>query len=340
MPRHRDRGGQKEHSAKLKSLDILGNMQTPLLGEKRVNEVSQPGVIPVEGGSFRVLLRWRGTVLSHIWPVIILSAVIAAIICQVFRANNVAKYLKPLHDYISNHTTFMAFLLTFYLNTTYGVFQKGLNTSRSIQGSIGRISLLLAHTGVDAEVNANCQVVLHALSGCVWAIFGTLDTSLAHKAEVRVRSKLLAAGVEHTYESSGPEECLGWKAATLLLHAASRQGHSLVKNENVAFHVNFDRELVRLRSSLGTLTDLSADGGGLHVAYSHLMTITTISLMILAPISFFSDMGTFAIVAAPITIFLIVGILDLGRQFQHPFSGYIRIDSSKLLGEIDAKLMG
>lgn len=176
--------------------------------------------------------------------------------------------------------------------------------------------------------------VHRALLGSVLAVYGTLNPKLSEQISSTVRSLVDAeqlAVINPNLDDGA--RLVGWGVAIALLHAASTTGHAMVGKDDFAFHCTYDQEILRLRAALATLSGMMDDGGGVHVAYSHLVTITTFLLLVVIPFGFAADLGYWAILATPTACLLIAGILVLGRGFQFPFSGIVQIDLLALLHE-------
>lgn len=95
----------------------------------------------------------------------------------------------------------------------------------------------------------------------------------------------------------------------------------------------FLNRLDALQASLITIGDVTTDGHSVHLAYSHLLFLSTFCFLAVTPFGLFPNMGWYTVLGVATVYGTIVGLLVLGLDLLYPLSGYVRIHTYVLLEE-------
>jgi len=105
---------------------------------------------------------------------------------------------------------------------------------------------------------------------------------------------------------------------------------------DMAFIQDAQTQLIKLRAQLGSCFGIVADGGGVHLAYTQLLSINVACLLLLTPWGLYSSMEWFSLLATPMMFMHFFGLLVLARMLQLPFANThngMRIQHRQLLQE-------
>lgn len=94
---------------------------------------------------YQIWRRWKGTVFRESWPSCIRNMIIATIVAFVFESKPILKTkLVGFNILWGQLLSITTFTLTFFLNTSYGLWRKCYELSRRLQGRLNDLGLTMA----------------------------------------------------------------------------------------------------------------------------------------------------------------------------------------------------
>jgi hypothetical protein len=278
--------------------------------------------------------------------------------------------LQGLNTLWSYQVTFCTFILTFFTSEAYGHWRSVYFTTRALQGRINDVCLLVTvgakkdHPDSKALVE-RCTRLIKLSHTFFWAAMPTCSNGVGdggvgdgdHNEDLPVEMRrddaigpilLSPEGLWRLVHSAEllPEE------ADALLHSdlpPSQYTYILLEwvgiyimeglesgalgNRNTAssgLEENLLRQLIAVRAEYFSVGDYTA--GRMPVAYVQFVQVLVDSLVILAPFSLYSELGTLSIPLTGLLTLFFKGLLELSKSFLDPFGneGYpgqnIRVD--------------
>ncbi|CAB9515685.1 expressed unknown protein [Seminavis robusta] len=274
--------------------------------------------------------------------------------------------LNAVWDY---QVTLTTFILTFFTAEAYKHWRSVYFTTRAIQGRINDICMLVtmgvnkeyANSEASQELVARVTRLIRKSHSFFWAATPTVSDGLAdgkdkHHAPQNVEEhefgpmlltpeglRGLANVGELTHEEADAllESGLPPTQYTYVLMEwvglyimegldLELLGHGSSGKPNNGLEENILRQLTMLRGEYFNLGDLYS--GRMPLAYVHLVQVLVDSLLVLAPFSLYSGMGSLSIPLTGLLTLFYKGLLELSKSFLDPFGveGYpgqnIRVD--------------
>ena len=299
---------------------------------------------------------------SDTWPLLGVPPASSSYIQQLLGLNAVWDY----------QLTLCTFILTFFTSQAYGHWRQVYFTTRAIQGRINDICLLLtvaaardsdATDGVTtysdeaARLVEQCTRLIRLSHTFFWAATPTCSNGVGDTpydidgtSDVRGRSdaigpvllsaegldglknagELTDAEVEAMLQSELPPSqysfiLLEWVA----LHATEGLRVGTLRG-SPGFEENLLRQVTGLRAEYFNIQDYQA--GRMPLAYVQLVQVLVDSLVVLAPLALYSELGSLSIPLTGLLTLFYKGLLELSKSFLDPFGneGYpgqnIRVD--------------
>ena len=234
-----------------------------------------------------------------------------------------------------HHLTLTTFVATFFLSHGYAFWRQMYVVARTIQGRLNDLGLLLA-----AHARAGDAAAAAAVAECArlarlshlffWAAVvraapsDDFPTSLNALLSARGLAALEAAGALAPGERSAllgpaaPPRDAWYLAALGRLAAAVADG---VAGDQFRGGAGFESEalkaVVELRQNMLSVPDELA--ARMPLAYVQLIQVLVDSLVVLAPLALYSELGSLSVVATGLLTLFFKGLLELSKSFLDPF---------------------
>jgi len=326
---------------------------------------------PYMGTTSWIWRQWRGTILRAMWFPVLKNVGVSAACLMLANALgwNLEDRLQIFEKLWQYHLTFSTFVVTFFLSQAYSFWETSYDLTRSVQGGVNDISLLLAthavRRGRNRQLTPEATRMLSETSRqlcLVHTLFWAGIVCSAPSDEFQDRSyrnllsqrglrALCARRLLHEKELESltltrlPVNrysyiVLEWLASRVAAQGAAAGGgclHGGPMIQQLLF-----QKFCALRGAMMTIPDeLDKRMPKAFVHFAHLLVDT---LVIGAPFALYPRMGYFALMAAGLITLFFQGLLELSKSFLDPFgsrrasskSFYMDIQIGVLLSEINA----
>jgi len=346
--------------------DPVDDVDFELLDKQVMRIVSQvsavgPAVTQFAPDSLWLWSRWRNTVLEQTWQFLagcmtLGTAFVAFVhlgtqlnlkwlppcnwplLATPLATHPLVAALLPLNAVWSMQVTLTTFIVTFFLSKAYDYWRISYKLGRSIQGRLQDINLMLAtHLFRDAtgeftpesrsvlEDTARHIRLLHAL---FWVgIDDSLslirtDRGLRRLVERGLMSErehysLTTSGVPHTARHN---VVIGWILARTVDARAREVLEFGAGTESV-----FVNNILMLRAKCNSVPDEAV--ARMPLAYVHLVQLLVDSLVVVAPIALYPQVGSLCVPLSGLLVIFFRGLLNLSKALLDPFGNAFRRQS-------------
>ena len=314
--------------------------------------------------------QWKGTVLQHGCRITLYNMAVTTAMSILIRRRAdctwpIATAPDKAHHIISRMALFgkgwgymtalTTFILTFFLNQTFALWQDITNAARKIQGRLQDIMLLIAASASrtdDGRYTPAAERVLDDVGHYVrlfhvfmWASFSSslrvlltrrgmaqmLSHGLLRPADFRALrgADAQAAGAHHA--------CLGWIVARSL-RGLREAGGGLEGGEA------FERALLDRACDLrGTYDGIGSTlAGRIPLAYVHFVQVLVDTFLVTAPVALYAETGLWSAFSVGVLTLFYSGLLDLAKIFLDPldnsqlFNDSVNCDIGVLIRQVNA----
>jgi len=281
---------------------------------------------------------------TAVWPILAVPPADDPIIQQLQGLNSLWEY----------QVTLCTFVLTFFTAEAYKHWRSVYFTTRAIQGRINDICLLVTVSACATQEESQALVTqlcrwVRLSHTFFWAAAPTCSNGVSDEDEDYDQSEaigpillsesglrglvdvgellpqeadaLLQSGLppsQYTYvllEWVGIGFLKGLEAGLLGHRDAQNLSQSVTRNSGL--EENFLRQLTQVRAEFFSIGDFAA--GRMPLAYVQLVQVLVDSLVLLAPLSLYSDLGSLSVLLTGLLTLFFKGLLQLSKSFLDPF---------------------
>jgi len=328
--------------------ETLQELETEATDE--VIECTIDKIIPLSNDGGRPVIRryhpqkmwlwrqWYGTVFQHGTATAVFYMVVTALICLFLKHFDIPEEedqvldgsLKAINQVWKFVLTLTTFLLTFYLNQSYTLWRQVYDLSRALQGRTNDIGLLLATHAARDELTGeytpqakklleDVAMAIRLLHAMVYAsktrIYRVLHTNRAinRMVERGVISQEIsdALFMVNVSPNNRVYAILGW--IVIQFRVGVKKG---VLEGGTGFEEQYLANALQLRSAYATISDVL--DARIPLAYGHFVQVMVDTLLFLAPLACYKEMGLFSVITVGILSTFFGGLLDLSKVMLDP----------------------
>mmetsp|Transcript_16394 Transcript_16394/g.23127 ORF Transcript_16394/g.23127 Transcript_16394/m.23127 type:complete len:438 (+) Transcript_16394:105-1418(+) len=277
--------------------------------------------------------QWNGTIWQHGYKNVALMMIYTFAVLYTFpyiEENILGESLGSLSQLFKYLLTLSVFILTFFLNQSYGLWRDIYNNCRSLQGTADDLSLLAAThaTRVDGKYTVEAEATMNDIAMAIRIFHIFVYASKTRRFRVLHTNRALKRMVQRDVIST--EMC------DAIIESKIFNGDrvfAIIEWIMIKFQVGLDDGSLRDASDhfqshvLQTGLLLRKHFGGFRgilearipLAYVHFVQVMVDTLLFIAPLALYKDLGMFAIPTVAIMTAFFGGLLDLSKEMLDPF---------------------